>query len=176
MDKKGGWIKLYRSVTENWVFDNDEPKCSCMAWIDLLLMANHENHKIRIHGEVLEIRKGQKMTSLRKLADRWNWSVHRVDRFLLDLQSDGMIFLEKTPHFGTLITVSNYADYQAFSESKTNTDGHTDGYTDRHTDGHKAGMQTDTQTAYKQEGKNVKNDKEPKKNKPRPWGGMLEPE
>ena len=172
MDKKGGWIKLYRSATENWTFDNEEKKCSFAAWVDLLLMVNHENKKIMIRGNLIEIQRGQKLTSIAKLSKRWKWTERKTSNFLKQLQDDGMIFYESSRTLGTLITVRNYAIFQGDSR----TDDSTDSSTDNSTDDSTTAEQTAEQNAYKQEDKNIKNDEENKKLNPRPWGGMLEPE
>lgn len=177
MDKKGGWIKLYRSVWYNWVFDNDEPKCTFGAWVDLLLMVNHETKKVMVKGNLIEVKNGQKLTSIRKLSKRWNWGKDRTSKFLYELQNDGMIYYMSDKKTGTLITVRNYADYQGIFEGNSYTDRYTDKDTDRYTDRYSVGTQTRTQTGHKQEYKNNKNDKEGKNNKERrPWGGRLEPE
>lgn len=176
MDKSSGWVKIYRASTENWTFDNDEPKCSYAAWIDLILMMNHENKKTKIRGTVLEIRRGQKLTSIRKLAERWHWTRKRASNFLKTLQKDGMIYIDESHKWGTLITVCNYNDYQGFGSASGATEDATQDTTEDTTEDTRVGPQNRPQTTHKQECKNVKNDKEPKKLNPRPWGGMLEPE
>ena len=44
-----GWIKLHRKITENWLWD-DKPYDKARAWIELLLMVNHEDKKIKFDG------------------------------------------------------------------------------------------------------------------------------
>lgn len=162
MDKKGGWIKLYRSVWENWVYENPE---DFRAWIDLLLMANHEDRDVKVNGVVYTIRRGQKLTSILKLSKRWKWTERKTLNFLKQLQNSDMIYYESSRRFGTLITLRNYDIFQGDSRTDDRTDGRTD-----------AELMTE-QNAYKQEYKNNKNDKEGKNNKERrPWGGRLEPE
>ena len=98
-------------------------------------------------------------------------------KFLKQLQSTEMIYFSSDRQNGTLITVRNYADYQGVSNENPDTDKDTDGDTDKDTDKDTTRTRTGTQTRHKQEGKNIKNDKERKNNnKPRPWGGILEPE
>ena len=122
----GGWIKLYRKVRDNWIWNDPE---QFKAWIDLLLMVNHEPKTIPFNGEVIEIKRGQKLTSLSKLAKRWHWSRNRVDRFLRTLTGTGMVTATRTPN-GTLLTVEKYGFYQTSWDTDEATDGATNGATD----------------------------------------------
>lgn len=126
-----GWIKLYRKVRENWIWDNPE---YFKAWVDILLMANHEDKQILFNGHVITIRKGQKLTSLSKLAERWNWSRNRVDRYLRLLSEAGMVTASRTPN-GTLLTVEKYGFYQTPWDSDEATHEATVGATDEATVG-----------------------------------------
>ena len=62
-----GWIKLQRSITEHWLHE-DKPFNRFGAWIDLLLMANHDARKLPTRTGVLTIERGQMLTSTRSLA------------------------------------------------------------------------------------------------------------
>lgn len=126
-----GWIKLYRKVRENWIWDNPE---YFKAWVDILLMANHEDKQILFNGHVITIRKGQKLTSLSKLAERWNWSRNRVDRYLRLLSEAEMVTASRTPN-GTLLTVEKYGFYQTPWDSDGATHEATVGATDEATVG-----------------------------------------
>lgn len=114
MSRSKGWIKLYRQLTDNWIW-NDPDKFR--AWIDILLMVNHEDREIEFNGHVITIHAGQKLTSLKKLADRWGWTRNRVDRFLGTLSETGMVTANRTPN-GTVLTVVNWEVYQGERDSK----------------------------------------------------------
>lgn len=105
-----GWIKLHRAIQEHWLWD-DEPFTRGQAFIDLLLMVNHKDKKIMFNGELIEVKKGSKITSLRQLSDRWKWSTNKVKKYLEQLQKDGMINY-KCDNKKTLITIENYSVYQ----------------------------------------------------------------
>jgi len=64
---------------------------------------------------LIELDRGQFVTSLRKLSERWGWSRDTVRRFLTLLQSDGMIevFCDTTK---TVVTVANWDKLQAREE------------------------------------------------------------
>lgn len=107
---KKGWIKLYRSIVESYLWF-DKPFNMGAAWVDLILKANHEQGKIYNGGVLLTIERGQLFTSNRTLADRWGWGLGRVNRFLSMIEKDGMITQLKTKQ-GTLITICKYDIFQ----------------------------------------------------------------
>ena len=125
-DKHQGWILLYRSIRDHWIWQRDD---YTHAWIDLLLDVNHEDRKVVIDGKPVIIGRGQKWTSTRTLADRWGWSVNKVRRFLSCLECDSMVILKRHTN-GTLLTIVNYDNFQpqvntngTQTEHERNTDG-----------------------------------------------------
>lgn len=120
--KDNGWIKLHRQIVDNWIWDDAE---KLKAWLDILLMVNHKNKKILVNGQLVTIKRGEKLTSIAKLADRWGWTKRRVMRFLDLLEDDEMCTTNRTT-YGTTIKVVNYAEYQGFSTPKRNTVDTTD--------------------------------------------------
>lgn len=108
-----GYIKLFRKIEDNDIFMDKEPFDKRSAWIDLLLMVNHkEGHAYEGMKKII-IKRGQRKTSITKLADRWHWGCRKVSAYLDLLESEGMIYLEKSNR-GVLITVVNYEVYQGF--------------------------------------------------------------
>ena len=79
-NKKLGFIPLYRSIQEHWLWQKEEPFDIRSAWIDLLLSVNHEEKKILVGRSVVTIRAGQMWTSYKKLSKKWHWSYKRVLR------------------------------------------------------------------------------------------------
>ncbi|UII56244.1 Replication protein O [Cytobacillus spongiae] len=86
--------------------------------MDLLMMVNHEDKKAVLGNEMIEVKRGQRITSIRKLCDKWSWSNTKVTQFLNLLQNDGMIYL-KSDTKKTVITIANYDSYQSREEGKT---------------------------------------------------------
>ena len=120
-NKKLGFIPLFRSIQENWLWQSDDPFDIRSAWIDILLSVNHENKKINVGRSVVTIHAGQMWTSYVKLARRWNWSRPRVDRYIKMLKMDGMIYVDGTPN-GTLLTVVNYDNFAYHGNTNDTTD------------------------------------------------------
>lgn len=106
-----GWISLHRSIQKHWLFEEKRKFSRFEAWIDILLMVNHTDNKIMHDGDLITVKRGQRITSLRQLGDRWSWSITKVDKYLKTLESDGMLVVKKDTK-KTVLTVVNYDDYQ----------------------------------------------------------------
>lgn len=156
-DKKKGYVPIYRTLRDNWIWQDEEPFDRRSAWIDLLLSVNHEERKILINNQVIVIKPGQKWTSYRTLARQWNWSKDRVKRFIKLLKSDGMIQTDET-HCGTLLTIVNWSNFTIPRDTKRDTNKDTSKDTHKDTD-------KDTDKDETIMIKNVNNDKELKKEK-----------
>ena len=124
-----GWIRLYRKILVSAIWEHDEPYDRRSAWVDLLLMANHKDKEIIFNGRATVVKQGQRITSIRILADRWHWSRNRVKRYLDTLETLGMITTERDNN-RTLITVVNYSVYQGEWDTNGATNRATDGATD----------------------------------------------
>ena len=114
-----GWLKIHRKILDNFLWE-DRPFSRGQAWIDLILIANHEDKTTIFNGNVVEIKRGQKMTSLRKLSDRWGWSITKTKKFLEVLQSEKMLTY-KSNSKNTVYTIVNFNNYQEKQEYKNNT-------------------------------------------------------
>ena len=106
-----GYIKLYRELQDCWIWKG-ELFTRGQAWVDLLLMANHKDTKIPFGDHLEIVARGQFITSISKLSDKWGWSFNTVKRFLNLLESDNML-TRKSDNSKTLITIVNYGIYQA---------------------------------------------------------------
>ena len=111
-----GYIKLYRDIRDNWVWE-DRPYARGQAWIDLIMMMNHKDREIFHDGRMITVKRGSRITSLRKLAERWGWSRHKVSEFLDDLERSGMI-TQKRDSKKTLINVIKYDFFQGQQNQK----------------------------------------------------------
>ena len=105
-----GWQKVYRDITNHWLWE-DKPFSRGQAFIDLLLMVNHQDKKILFNGDVIEVKRGSKITSLRKLSEEWGWSTKKTKKFLELLEKDKMVTVQ-SDNKKTLVTIENYSLYQ----------------------------------------------------------------
>lgn len=107
-----GWIKLYRQIQECDIWLDEEPFDRRSAWIDLLLLANHEDKNIIFDGHKITVQRGQYLTSVRKLSAKWKWGKNKTLSFLRLLEECEMIKRESDSR-RTLITLVNYDIYQS---------------------------------------------------------------
>ena len=110
MSTDKGYIKVYRDIREHWIWQ-ERPYDRARAWIDLIMMANHEPRTIMFDGAPMTIERGQHMTSLSALAERWGWTRSKVKRFLDILKAEHMCNTKRNRR-GTLITIIKYGFYQ----------------------------------------------------------------
>lgn len=127
-DKAKGWFSIYRSIEDHWIW-KEKPFSKGHAWIDLILMANHEDNKLHFNGCLIIIKKGQLLTSKLRLSKKWGWNHKTVTAFLTLLKTDNMAD-NKTDNRSTLITITNYNEYQVLRKNKT--DNKTDNRADSH--------------------------------------------
>ena len=106
-----GWIKLHRQIQECFLWRIKEPFDKRSAWIDLLLLMEHQNKNLMIDGKIETIKRGSYMLSIEKLCERWMWSRNKVKRYLDVLEREHMIVTRRT-NKGTLVNVVNYCIYQ----------------------------------------------------------------
>ncbi|EKZ3906398.1 DnaD domain-containing protein [Listeria monocytogenes] len=144
-----GWIKIYRSLQEHWIWENGK---YLKWWLDLLLLANHQDRDILINGELITIKRGQKHTSELWLSNRWNADRKQVRKFLELLKKNDMITITKSRQKGTTYEISNYNDFQGISEEIRTTKGTTIDTTEDTTKEH----QMVQRKGHKQELKNLR--------------------
>lgn len=116
-----GWIKLYRQIQESdiWV-RGKEPFDSRSAWIDLLLLANHEEKNVLFDYDQVTIKRGQILTSVRELGNRWKWGKDRVLKYLRLLERMEMITKDSNNR-RTLLTIEKYDDFQSCQDTDKDT-------------------------------------------------------
>ncbi len=112
-----GYIKLHRKVQDHWLYQEKRTFSKYEAWVDMLMTANHKDNKVLLGSELIQIERGQFITSVRKLGERWKWSNTKVTKFLDLLKQDGMIDYKKDTK-KTVITIENYGVYHDSEQQK----------------------------------------------------------
>ncbi len=59
-NKKFGWIKLYRSIMNHWIWDVREAFCKRAAFVDLLMLVNKEDKEIEFDNKLITGQKRRK--------------------------------------------------------------------------------------------------------------------
>lgn len=105
-----GWIKIHRQIQENKLW-GAEKFTKGQAWIDLILLANHEDGWFFVRGVKVEVKRGQIGWAEETLAKKWHWSRNKVRNFLKMLKNEMQIEQQKSKVL-SLITILNYDRYQ----------------------------------------------------------------
>lgn len=111
MDK--GWIKIHRSIIENWVYANPN---TLKAFLHLCLTVNIKEKKTMIDGNFVTVAPGQRITSETKLAEELGYTWRTTTKALKDLEADDMIKRQPIGR-GFIVTVTNFGKYQPLLES-----------------------------------------------------------
>lgn len=148
-----GWIKLHRQIIEHPDYFS-EPFTRVMAWIDLLMLANHKGMNMYVRGNKVEIKRGDTAIAQETLATRWKWSRTKVKRYLNELEKDRQIVQQKSNVINT-ISIVNYDAYQS--------DDTTESTADDTTEDQQKISRKPTENPQKSTNKNVKNVKNDKK-------------
>ena len=148
-----GWIKLFRQITDSWVWTSDEPFDRRSAWIDLLLLANHEEHKTVYKGDVITCKKGEVNRSIKWLGQRWHRSRWWVNTTLKLFEKDGMIKVNATTH-QTTVTIVNYGKFQDSPTTNQTADQTTSRTTNQTTSHHHTRMIKNDKEGEEERGRN----------------------
>jgi len=105
-----GWVKLHRKLQETSLW-TCEKFSRGQAWVDLIMLANHEESFFYKRGVKVDVLRGQVARSEVELADRWLWSRTKVRRFLDDLEKEQQIIQQKN-NVIQILTIIKYDEYQ----------------------------------------------------------------
>lgn len=122
-NKKSGYLLVYRSIKGHWLYEKKRKRTKYEAWLDLLFMACHDSEKEPIGYDLIQVNRGQILTSQEKLGSEWKWDRGAVRSFLSQLQADAMISVFTTSKY-TMITICNYDTYQTVKPSKVPSSQH----------------------------------------------------
>lgn len=118
-----GWVKLHRKIISSWIWRD---QAAYRVWSALILLANHDDSKAPIRGQMIPVQRGQMPTSAKDLAAVTGLERKTVLRKLHLLADDSAIVLNVS-HSGTIVTLINYEKYQGSDVDDCPTDGSTDG-------------------------------------------------
>jgi hypothetical protein len=105
-----GWVMVHRKIEENDLWFA-EPFSKGQAWIDILLLANHQKKTVFIRGNEVTIERGQFIHSEETLARRWKWSRGKTRAFL-ELLANRQMLDNRKSRLCAVRTVLNYDEYQ----------------------------------------------------------------
>ncbi len=105
-----GYIRFYRSIFTHPVF-KPEPFTEREAWTWLITKAAWKPIQQRLGEHLIDLDRGETVGAVRYLADEWQWSKGKVERYLERLKKQGMLDT-KTGTGITIIEVCNYSIFQ----------------------------------------------------------------
>ena len=151
----GRWIKIHSKIMKSAVWSDP---LRLKAWIHILMSANYKDKQWFANGQAVTIKKGQFVTSTRKLQKEWGCSQKTVIRILGQFEEFGMIKVEHPQKRYSLLTVIKYGVYQSKGFSDDSSDDFTDDSSDDSSEGFSDDFSDDTQ--HKNIYKNNKKEKE----------------
>ena len=107
-----GWIMLHRRIKNSRLAKDPY---EYRAWTFLLMDANFKDNEFISKGELINLKRGEVLTSERQLRTTWGVSRRKVRKFLEIWEKEGRIETERTPK-GTRIKILNYEKYQGIPE------------------------------------------------------------
>tara|TARA_B110000495_G_scaffold194177_1_gene200243 strand:+ start:189 stop:800 length:612 start_codon:yes stop_codon:yes gene_type:complete len=110
-----GWIKLERSLTDHWIWQEPE---ALKLWIALLLAANFTTKKRSFNGSVVEIKRGQLVYGRHAFSAKLGISEAKLRRYIKLFISDSMISQQKTNKY-SIISITCYEKYQDANQQIT---------------------------------------------------------
>jgi len=138
-----GWIKLSRKLLD-WEYFTDGVMLK--GWMYLLLKANSEDKFWR----GIEVKRGQLVTSLARIAKDLDISVQQARRMLTNMENTHEITRKTTNKF-TIITICKFDYYQEGKKGKQQAKQHTNQQANQHADQH-----ANQQQLKNKEEKNIK--------------------
>lgn len=109
-----GWIKIYRELADHWLAQHPE---KLGWWVLLLLKVAHEEKKVLVGNQLVELKRGQIIASLTYLAELWQTSKSSAERFV-DLLEKEQMLRRCVERKQTIITICNYDSYQEKKKTK----------------------------------------------------------
>lgn len=103
-----GFTISYRDKWEHPVFRN---LLEAGIWAWMCDTAAWKDTKVRFNGELVSLKRGQLVTSVRFIAKGFSTTEQLTRTFIKNLENDGMANTQTT-HRGTIITICNYDRYQ----------------------------------------------------------------
>lgn len=112
-----GYIKLYRKVTNSFVWTNSD---MFKLWILCLMKASHEDRKFLFNGQEVRLTSGQFVTGAHAIAKEYNEGVssdkaiawRTLWRWLKKFENEELLTIQSNARY-SVITIKNWSDYQS---------------------------------------------------------------
>lgn len=114
-----GWIKLYRDITEHWIYQDAE---YLKVWIEMLVRARHSDDAATelIEGQLVTIQQGEFIFGRPGWSKRLGVSEQKLRTLLKKLINDDMIELTSRFNKFSLYRIKNYQNYNQQNNQQNN--------------------------------------------------------
>lgn len=102
-------IVLHRDVMRHWLWANPE---RLKWWLDMLFLANECDVSLINAGSCVNLSRGQFISSVKALSERWGKSHPIVIKFLKQLEKEGLIQRHTYSGKTAIISIVNYDSYE----------------------------------------------------------------
>lgn len=122
-----GFVTIDRAIWEHEIF-SPSPMSEREAFIWMISSAAYADTQHRVGCEMVEVKRGSFMVTLRKMQEFWGWkSDTKVRNYLKKLKNNGILSVEtlgKGKAKKTHITICNYNEYQSPERTKNAQETH----------------------------------------------------
>lgn len=152
-----GWIKLHRKIKDSDLYPKNREFTKYEAWLDLLMIANHNDKNVVVGNDVMFCKRGQSVRSIESYQKQWNWTRQQV-RCFFDLLVRLEMITKETTSKTTILTICNYDTYQGEQPTENQQNENSDNnQQNNHQKTNKAAMLNNSETEpcrYEQPSKN----------------------
>jgi len=106
-----GWYSVDRKIWDNPILNHNQAYSPREAFFYLIGRANFEDRNVPIGVTLHKVRRGELITSQKKLCKQFKWGNTRLRNYLKLLQADDMIKVKAETNL-TRITICKYETYQ----------------------------------------------------------------
>lgn len=106
-----GTVNIARDIWHDTAF-KQQPFTEREAFVWLIMEASYKAREKRVGSVCVRLDRGQLASSIRFMAEAWDWQKSTVDRFLKRLQNRDMIGTDSGTGL-TVITICKYDEYQS---------------------------------------------------------------
>lgn len=112
------WVPAYSRLFDPGHQMADEPACKRWAWLDLCYLTQRKDGTRLIDYKPVRVKRGELIASERFLAERWQWSRGKVQRFLTYLEHPDVHRIEvvRRTRAGTIYRLPTFEDYALSSQ------------------------------------------------------------
>lgn len=116
-----GHLKISRKAYESDPFWNEDRVFNRWeAWEDIMQLTAYGRHRKVVAGQLVDLKRGEVLLSIRFAADRWKWGQKKTRIFLELLQEMERIVQVRTTQHGTIYRLPNFDAYQRSNTTDDN--------------------------------------------------------